>query len=465
MIRIPKEIISLAKLFENHGHKLFIVGGYVRDSILGIQSTVRNDVDLCSDATPTEVRKILLDSEFEVKPLNEFVGVVAIENGRRYEHATFREEVYDNESHNPSRVNFIKDIEKDAQRRDFKINAIYYDILGGEVVDPLGGMQNLKERIIETTKDAKYVFNDDPERILRLVRFACSLGFDIPEYELRFAKKNANKIAFISKYRLRNEFEKILTSDQVYPEIPYTAEAHFRAMVLFGELDIWKFILPAVDEIKNSGVVDFKGELIYEHTLNCLKNAPPKIRIAILLHDAAKVKTIKENKSFFGSKEFVEVIVFKNLGIEGLGYNKEFINKVVKTIIGYDFNNHGLARKNTIKQFIFKNKDVIENIIEIKTIIKNENRQAVKLVKSAEKLRKVYNEMLKKGAPFVLADLNISGHDIIENFEDIKIENIDDLLEKLLLMAALKPKKNNKQELLIMANKVINSKRDFYLEK
>lgn len=465
MIKIPKELERLALLFKNNGHKLYIVGGYIRDSLLGIQSTIRDDIDLCSDVTPNKLTAILQNSEFKINPINESVGVMAIEGNRRYEHATFREEVYDNEFHNPSHVEFIKDLEKDASRRDFKINAIYYDILNKEIIDPLGGEYDLKEKIIETTKDPKYIFNDDPERILRLIRFACALGFDIPEKELKYAKKNAPKVTFISKYRLKNEFEKILTCDQIYPELPYTAEAHFRAMVLIGELDIWKFILPAVEEIKNSNVVDRKGELIYDHTLNCLKNASPNIRLAILLHDAAKVRTIKQQNNFFGAKEFVSVVVEKNLGIEGLGYKKEITNKITRIILGYDFDNYGFLGNSAIKQFIFKNKDVVEEVIEIKNVIKNENNFIIKPVRVAEKLRKNYNKMLKNNAPFNLADLDIKGNDIIEAIPNIKLENLDDLLDNLLMLAAISPKKNNKKDLIIMAHKLTKSKQDYYLEK
>lgn len=464
MIKISKELIRLAEIFKSNKHKLYIVGGYVRDTLLGIESTVRDDIDLCSDVKPAELKKMLEETEFKVNSINEFVGVMSINGVHRYEHATFREELYEDASHMPSKVSFIKDLEKDASRRDFKINAIYYDIIENELVDPLGGILNINDRIIETTRDPKYVFDSDPERILRLIRFACSLGFDIPENEIRYAKKNSKKICFISKFRLKNEFEKLLTCDQIYPDLPYTSEAHFRAMILIGELDIWKFILPAVDEIKKSDITDYKGELIYDHTLNCLKNASPKIRLAVLLHDSAKLKTMKMHKSFFGAREFVSVIINNNLGTEGLGYGKDFINKIVKTIIGYDFNNLGLARKNTIKQFIFKNKEVIENIIEIKTVIKNENKINQKPIRSAEKLRRVYNEMLKKGSPFILEDLNVRGNDIIENYPNIRLENIDTLLDNLLILTAIRPKKNNKKDLIIMANKVINSKRDFYLE-
>ena len=184
-----------------------------------------------------------------------------------------------------------------------------------------------------------------------------------------------------------------------------------------------------------------------------------------MLHDAGKVKTLELRKSFFGAEDFVEVIVEKNLGINGLGFNKKTISNVTRTILGYDFNKKCLASKKTIKKFIFKNHDIIENIIEIKNVIKNENKSYGRRVRSGNILRKVYNEMLKAGSPFDVRDLQIRGDDIIRAHPHIDIEKIDEVVENLLLTAALKPKKNNKLDLLKVAKRMINSKRDYYLEE
>ena len=463
-MRIPAELKELSKIFSEHGKKLYIVGGFVRDAFLGIQSVIRNDIDLCSSVKPKELKKMLTGTAFEVKAINETVGVMAVHGKKRYEHATFRREIYESESHTPDKIEFISSVEEDALRRDFKVNAIYYDIELGEYVDPLGGILDLKEQVITTTKVPKVVFNDDPERILRLVRFACSLGLKIPEDELYYAKQNAYKIQFISKFRLKNEFERLLTADEIYPELLYTREAHYRAMVLLGELGAWQFILPAIQILQDSPIVDEKGERIYEHVLNCLKNASPKIRLAVLLHDSAKHKTMESQRNFFGAKEFVGVIVEKNLGMNGLGYSKETVDKVTRTILGYDFNNWGLAPKNTVKKYILENRDIIENVIEIKNVVKNENRSNARKIKSAVTLRKVYNDMIKERAPFERKDLELKGDDIIKLEPNIRLENIDTLLDKLLSIASLNSKKNNKETLTVLAHKVINSNREFYLE-
>ena len=464
MIKISAELKELSHIFSINGKQLYIVGGYVRDSYIGINSLIRDDIDLCSSVTPKELRRMLEDTNFKVESLNESLGVMVIKGKRRYEYATFRREIYENESHTPNKVEFIKSLEEDARRRDFKINAIYYDIENASYIDPLGGIQDVKDRKVTTVKVPKIVFNDDPERILRLIRFACSLGLDIPEEEWFYAKQNAYKIRYMSKYRLKNEFEKLLTADQIYPDLLYTKDAHFRAMVLIGELGVWDEILPTMAAMQKTEVVDKKGEKIYEHILNCLKNASPTIRLAVLLHDSAKVKTLEERKTMFGSKEFVGVIVKNNLGLNGLGYSNKIIENVIKTIHGYDFNRFGFASKKTVKTFIFQNKEVIENIIEMKTIIYNETTGYGKKNKSAEILRKIYNDMLKENTPFELRDLAINGDDIIKNYPNINIENIDTLLDKILMWAALNPKKNNKKDLLLVATKLINSKRGFYIE-
>lgn len=463
-MKISAELKELSNIFLDYNKSLYIVGGYVRDSYLGIQSLIRDDIDLCSNVTPKQLRKILEDTKFTVNVKNEKFGVMEIVGKRTYEFASFRKEIYEDESHHPTSVEFINSLEEDARRRDFRINAIYYDIQTGSFIDPLGGLEDLKDRKITTVKVPKMVFNDDPERILRLIRFACCLGLTIPEEEWFYAKQNAFKVRYMSKFRLRSEFEKLLTADQIYPDLLYTKDAHFRAMLLIGELGIWNDILPAMEDIQKTEVRDKKGERIYEHVLNCIKNSSPKIRLAVLLHDSAKVKTLEDRRTMFGSKEFVNVIVEKNLGINGLGYPKNIVENVIRTVLGYDFNRFGLASKKTIREFIFKNRAVIENIIEIKTVVHNETVGFGKKSKSAENLRNMYNQMLKENTPFELRDLKINGDDIIKNFPHINIENIDVLLESLLEWAVQNPKKNNKKELLLVATKMINSKRSFYLD-
>ena len=124
---------------------------------------------------------------------------------------------------------------------------------------------------------------------------------------------------------------------------------------------------------------------------------------------------------------------------------------------------HGFNPRRIALTYLFFNAVLSKAVTN--RIIKNEGRSGIRRIKSAEKLRKVYNDMLKNGAPFDLCDLNIKGDEIIKAVPKINIENLDELLDKLLFKTALNPKINNKQDLLLLANKLINSKRDYYLEQ
>ena len=218
MIEITEELKNLAELFKKYEIKLYLVGGVVRDGYLGIKNYNSDDIDICSSATPKMIEYMLEGTGFTFSYLNKQLGVMAIKGEKVYEHATFRKEVYSNDKHNPNSVAFIKHLSEDVERRDFKINAVYYDILENRYVDPLGGIEDLKKKVLTTTKPAKIVFNDDPERILRLIRFSTTLGFKIPENELEYAKKNAYKVQGLSKGRIRREFEKLIKADMFYPD-------------------------------------------------------------------------------------------------------------------------------------------------------------------------------------------------------------------------------------------------------
>ena len=124
-MKISAELKELSNIFIKNDKLLYIVGGYVRDSYLGIQSLIRDDIDLCSNVTPNQLRKMLSGTNFKVEPKNEKFGVMEIIGKRSYEFATFRKEIYENESHNPTSVEFINSLEEDARRRDFKIFCQY----------------------------------------------------------------------------------------------------------------------------------------------------------------------------------------------------------------------------------------------------------------------------------------------------------------------------------------------------
>ena len=208
---IPQELVELAQIFKKNKEKLYIVGGFVRNKILNVPDEYNLDIDICSSALPEKILKMLEKTDFEASYMNKEIGVLEIKKNIRFEHATFRKEKYEFSGvHIPNNVEFITDINQDAIRRDFRCNAVYYDILEEEIVDPLNGFGDINNKLIQTTTDPEIIFKDDAERILRMVRFASQLGFEIEKNTYKQAVKNVSKLKFLSKTRIREEFARIV---------------------------------------------------------------------------------------------------------------------------------------------------------------------------------------------------------------------------------------------------------------
>jgi tRNA nucleotidyltransferase/poly(A) polymerase len=208
-IEVPQSVIDIKDIFKDNGHELFVVGGAVRDSLLG---EAPKDFDLATDAIPEKV-KSMLDGKFGfVEEVGESFGVVFVKsNDGEFEVATFREEEGYSDSRRPDEVKFST-IEKDVLRRDLTINALFYDIDKEEVVDLVGGVLDLTQnRRIRTVGDATERFNEDRLRILRAIRFSSRLGFDLDDQIVRSITENPS-LEKVSKERVRDELIKCLKS-------------------------------------------------------------------------------------------------------------------------------------------------------------------------------------------------------------------------------------------------------------
>ena len=464
-IRVPKDLIELAEIFEKNKEKLYIVGGFIRNQIIGIPDKYNTDIDVCSSALPEKILKMLENTAFKANYMNKELGVLEIENNIRVEHATFREEKYSMPGvHIPDNVKFIKDINKDAQRRDFKCNAIYYDILEKEIVDPLGGVKDIEKKIISTTLDPKFVFVSDAERILRMVRFACTLGFNINDETYEEAKNNAYKLQYISKTRKREEFSRIVLADTKFDFLPETKNAHARGINMLADLGALKYVLPALDDIKNGLLIEDTGKYLFEHIMNVFMFSQPQVRLSALLHDVGKAKVYEKYKNFNGSQEMANIIIESNLGEEGLGYSKKIVERVKNVVFGVDFNKYGFESAKNIRKFIIENNENIELIIALRNAIIKDKKGAIGKHFGLNRIYYIYNNMLKTKAPMRISDLKINGNDIIERFKDVNVKKLSDLLNKILIIVAGKPYMNNKETLLILVGKHINKKKSIYKE-
>lgn len=205
-LAIPTDIQEIKNVFKQNGFKLYVVGGAVRDALLGKEP---KDFDLATDALPDKVEDMMKEAGFRTLPTGKAFGVINVFTDQgEYEIATFRTDI--GSGRRPDAVSFT-DIEGDVSRRDLTINALFYDIDTGEIVDLVGGVEDLKNGIVKTVGPAQDRFGEDRLRILRAIRFAGRFGSEL-DPQTDAALQQDSSLEGISGERIRDEFIKGIQS-------------------------------------------------------------------------------------------------------------------------------------------------------------------------------------------------------------------------------------------------------------
>ena len=289
LIERAPESTKLAAAFKAAGFKLALVGGPVRDAILG---RLGNDLDFTTDAKPAQSKKILeawADSVWEIGA--EFGTIAARKGEIEVEVTTYRSESYDLNSRKPD-VQFGESIEGDLKRRDFTINAMALELTTEPptFLDLFGGIADLQSKLIKTPGTAEDSFSDDPLRMMRAARFMSQLNFDVDPSVITAIKKMADRLSIISAERIRDEFIKTLMSPN--PRLGLT---------LLVETGLADKFLPEIPKLKLEIDEHHHHKDVYEHTLTVLEQAIAleerlagpnlTLRLAALMHDIGKPKT------------------------------------------------------------------------------------------------------------------------------------------------------------------------------
>ena len=473
MVKLTEDLKKLAQLFYDHNETLYIVGGYVRDGYLGVEdSNQSKDIDICSSASPEKVAYILSKSDFKFDYLNRELGVFVIIGEQRYDYATFRRENYMNNKHNPNSVMFIKSIKEDAERRDFRINAIYYDILNEEYVDPLGGLRDLDKKVITTTKIPRLVFNDDPERILRFIRFSQSLKLDIPDDEYYYAKANAENLQFLSRGRIRKEFEKIIYADKIYPEIGATT-AHYDSVMMLEDFGVLDMIFPILSEVINSTETScVSGSKFSDYVMDHFKNSSTELRLPIIFFDVLNQESSKhtdKKEKEFDKEKFINEIIDKNIGEEGLNFPKQEIDRIKKIVMGYYFEKTMFVTPKNVRHFIYNNYESFDGIIELKEKVKLSNqineKEDKKRLQTIQVLKETYDEMKQENVLFDYTKLNITGKQLIKYFPRIKLDLLDEFMFEITgELSENSGMENTEENIVSMGKKVLLRKEEYFCE-
>jgi poly(A) polymerase len=285
--RVPAAA-EIGRLFARHGHELALVGGPVRDVLLGQQP---GDLDLTTDATPAQVLEMTKGWADKTWTIGIAFGTVGLRKGSLvFEITTYRSEQYGRTSRRPD-VQYGKSLAEDLGRRDFTVNAMAARLPGYEFTDPYRGFEALREKVLRTPGAPEQSFGDDPLRILRAARFAAKLGFTVADDVRTAMTEQANRLEIVSAERITSELAKLmLTPDPAL------------GIDVLVQTEVADQVLPEVSRLRMEADEHHRHKDVYQHSLTVLRQAialEPRyglegdlaVRLAALLHDIGKPAT------------------------------------------------------------------------------------------------------------------------------------------------------------------------------
>lgn len=440
-IILPEEIYTVISKIIKGGFKIFLVGGAVRDILM---KRIHKDWDLTTDATPQEILKIFPDGFYEnvfgTVGINTPLGVLEI--------TTMRKEGEYKDSRRPSEVSWTKEIKEDLGRRDFTVNAIAIELDSSHpkpvIVDPFLGQADLDKKLIRAVGNPDTRFREDALRLMRAIRLATQLGFNIEEKTLESIKANASLIKNISGERIRDELFKILG-----------AKGAFSGIILLKETGLLEIILPEVTACFGIVQEGPKHDRIYdigEHSFLALNFCPspdPLVKLAALLHDIGKVKTYKKdvegNVTFFGH-ETVGANLTKNIS-ERLRLSRKEAEKLFRLVRWHMFTVSETQTDSAIRRFI-KNVGLenIDDMMAIRVADRLGGGTQSETSWRMEEFKKRIQQVLKK--PFSISDLKISGTEVMEILQIKPGPKVGEILNALFDEVLKDHTKNNREYLL-----------------
>lgn len=405
---------KIGAAFGDAGHEVYLVGGSVRDALLG---TLGHDLDFTTSARPAQTEKILRKLTKEIWDTGREFGTISANisgsgNVWQVEVTTFRADSYQSDSRKPQ-VAFGETIDEDLVRRDFTVNAMALNITGGETanwrfVDPLGGMDDLADQLLRTPTSPQVSFGDDPLRMMRAARFSSQLGFLVEDTTRTAMSEMAERIDIISAERVRDELNKLLLTDQpstgldllvssriadrVLPELPamqLERDEHLRHKDVYEHS--LTVLLQAIDLEKARDLVDGKPNPHHEPDLT--------LRLAALLHDIGKPATraYEKGKVTFHHHDVVGARMARKR-LRALRYSKEIVQDVSKLIAlhqrfhGYVEGSSGGASSgwsdSAVRRYVRDAGDQLERLhILTRSDCTTRNRR------KADRLRRAYDEL------------------------------------------------------------------------
>lgn len=458
-VKIPEELLKIGGIFRKNGFKAYLVGGAVRDMILGKKG---HDYDLATNATPRQVMGIFK----KVIPTGIAHGTVTIHIfGMQIETTTFRTEADYTDGRHPDSIKFATTIEEDLSRRDFTMNAIAADLESGELTDPFDGQKDIRNKIIRTVGEPQERFAEDGLRPVRAVRFSGQLGFSIEEKTLAALSEPEvlKKTASISVERFRDEFCKMLL-----------CERPSDSLKLLEKTGILNIFIPEFAICRNCSQKDSRGfhEFdVADHILYACDGAQKgnlEVKLAAFYHDIGKpecrtteIVDGEERVHFHGheTKSAQKALA----SMTALKFPNETIKNVVHLVQEHMFYYEHSWSDAAVRRFIIRVKpENIENLFALRLAdIYGMHRTPLKEGSPAWNIllefRKRIESVLEKKSALGIKDLAVNGRDLMqEGIPSGKAMGM--ILNELFETVTESPAMNEKEKLLALAKNIFREK-------
>jgi poly(A) polymerase/tRNA nucleotidyltransferase (CCA-adding enzyme) len=448
-LKIPGEFYPLLKdfigTFNKNGFECFLVGGCVRDLILGYEIY---DYDFATNARPEQVMKLFR----RVIPVGIKHGTVCVLiKDLEFEVTTYRADGKYVDGRRPEKVHFADRLQEDVLRRDFTINGLAYDIDNDEIIDYVNGLEDLDKDIIRTIGDPMERFSEDGLRTYRACRFAAKLGFKIERETFNAIKKTLDIAAMISAERIKDELMKLLSTGMPSIGFEYMRES-----------GLLKLFLPELDSCYEKDQNKFHVHDIYYHSLYSCDAVPcdrPLIRLAALLHDIGKVPTRKEGDDgdyTFYNHEVIGARMVRKI-MKRLKFSNTDIETVNNLVINHMFHYTDDWSDGAVRRFMRKvGVEHIPELFMLREADRVGNGSRSGLPEPVMKLQERINRIIEAENAITVKDLEINGNIIMDRFNLTPGPIIGKILHELLELVLDNPEMNTGDILLEKTAEIYN---------
>lgn len=436
-VELPKSVKEILEKFDKAGHEIYVVGGAVRDILMG---KMTNDWDFTTNATPEEILKVIPEGFYD----NTYgtVGLSRNDNLKPFEITTYRTEEGYSDSRHPDKISWGKTLKEDLSRRDFTINSMAIDN-DLKVIDSYDGQKDIDAKQIRAVGDPDERFSEDALRMMRAVRIGAELGFTIEEKTFEAIKKNATLINKIAKERVKDELFKLIGSPNPY-----------EGMILFRSVGLMQEILPEMEKCFGVEQKSPGRHHIYDvgnHLLMSLKNCKSKdviTRFATLIHDIGKPQTYRllENGTItFYNHEMVSTKIAENIA-ERLRFSKKESEKFITLVRWHQFTVDEHQTDSAIRRIL---KNVGLEYMDDMLTLRVADRLGGGARETSWRLEEFKKRLLEvQKEPFSIKDLKIDGNDVMKELNMEPGPEVGKILSDLFEKVINKETENNKEDLL-----------------